>query len=327
MIQPAPPLKSLIAALNDGQSYTVPQLSSKLNCSESELTSQLSRLESLAVPMQKNGDRIALLEHYELLCEKEIYQNLPETLRNEIQLDLFDCIDSTNHYLKKQPKTSYPKFCIAECQTQGRARINRQWHSPFGQNIYFSCAYQLQQPIQNLLGLSLVTSLAVLRALQQSKHADELQIKWPNDILWHHYKLAGNLIETQFLSEKSITAIIGIGINVNMIEVPSNTIKRDWISLRHIVQHRLNRNQIIAHLIIELLSALKEFQKHGLDPFAEQWRRFDYLLGKNIHIQQGQQQWHGIAQGINPQGHLMLKTKSEPLAFTTGDASVYYEHG
>lgn len=55
----------------------------------------------------------------------------------------------------------------------------------FGENIYCSSRWNLNYDLTKLSGLSLVTSLAVLAALDELKLSTNIKIKWPNDILWN----------------------------------------------------------------------------------------------------------------------------------------------
>lgn len=57
-----------------------------------------------------------------------------------INLELFETIDSTNLYLKKKDIDTTPEFTviIAKSQTAGRGRFERKFHSPENTGIYMS---------------------------------------------------------------------------------------------------------------------------------------------------------------------------------------------
>ena len=154
-----------------------------------------------------------------LLDQKKILTALPENLQTKIGLDIYSQLPSTNQYLLDDNDRNYtqPVFCLAEMQTAGKGRMGRQWHSPFGQNIYCSLRWDLPVGVCQLSGLSLVIGLAVLKALQQFDPSLLLELKWPNDIFARGKKLGGILIEMLAKSSGSCSVIIGIGLNCNML--------------------------------------------------------------------------------------------------------------
>ena len=49
--------------------------------------------------------------------------------------------------------------------------------------------------------------------------ADEVRIKWPNDVLVARRKIAGVLIRTEVQGDRVTSAVLGIGLNVNSTEL------------------------------------------------------------------------------------------------------------
>lgn len=162
----------------------------------------------------------------------------------------FLSIDSTNRFLKELKTSPELSICCAEQQTQGRGRFGRQWLSPFGENIYFSSRWQLTGCLATLSSLSLVVGLAVLASFQDHAFRHELQLKWPNDILWGEKKLAGILIEINAEPNDMAQVIIGIGLNVNTATHLQPLAGISWCSLYEITGHYFDRNPLIANLIV-----------------------------------------------------------------------------
>ena len=111
-----------------------------------------------------------------------------------INIELFDCIDSTNTYLKNmEGMTTDYSLCLAEQQTAGYGQYQRQWSSPANKNIYLSLRTTIGLPITQLSGLSLVVGLSVCQALEflWPILSSLLTIKWPNDIYCNGEKLGG----------------------------------------------------------------------------------------------------------------------------------------
>jgi BirA family biotin operon repressor/biotin-[acetyl-CoA-carboxylase] ligase len=232
-------------------------------------------------------------------------------------IKIFKSIPSTIDYVKINA-TKTPQICLAEQQTAGKGRLGRTWHSPFGLNIYLSCLWNFNKDISEISGLSLVTSLATIKAL--TSYTKSLKIKWPNDILYNNQKLAGVLIEINAESHGTSKAIISIGLNVNMTKAPIN---QNWTSLINILNLPQDRNQIIGQFINQLFADLTKFENQGLSPFLSEWQQYAYLKNKKITLLHGQKSISGIVTGINDQGHLLLKHKDGSIAaYSSGDTSI-----
>lgn len=229
-----------------------------------------------------------------------------------LHLDVFGEINSTNEYLKNAEKIDKIHVCLAESQTQGRGRLQREWHSPAGKNIYLSLRYQTNKNFSELGGLSLVVGLSVCAVL---KNLPNVKLKWPNDVYVDDKKIAGCLIELQAISD----VIIGIGLNVNMQDA---NLDRAWASIKTITGVDMDRNILVAELIKSLIKNITIFEKQSLAPFMQDFQRQDYLLNKAVTLNCGNKKYQGIASGINEQGHFGLLINGEIQYFSSGDASL-----
>lgn len=235
-----------------------------------------------------------------------------------IELTLFDSIDSTSRYLKNQASNGQIKICLAEQQTQGKGQRGQVWTSPFAKNIYLSLRYRFYQPINQLPGLSLAISHTVHQIVQQFCPNADVGIKWPNDIIANHKKLAGILVEVASCQKNQCELIIGIGINVNMLE--AKAIERPWISMQQLQQKAFDRNHIVIALIKRLLLDLAIFADQGFNAFISAWQQNDYLYNKQIEFFHNDQLCNGIAKGITAQGHLVVKRDNDKyMEFASGE--------
>jgi len=112
-------------------------------------------------------------------------------------VEVFDQLPSTNDYLRHKPAAradgNVIELCATDWQTAGHGRRGKQWSSQPG-NVTFTLRQTLQRPASELLGLSLVTGIAVATVLKHGLGVPA-QIKWPNDIMVDERKLGGLLIE------------------------------------------------------------------------------------------------------------------------------------
>ena len=311
---------NLLSLLNDCEYHDGTTIGEKLNVTRSAVWKSIQKLESYGVTVDSiKGKGYALIDPLILLDKKAITKSVKN---KNIEIDIFESIDSTNEYLKKFLKDKNNRVCLSEQQTQGKGRLNRSWYSPFGLNIYFSTVYIFNKDISELAGLSLVVSLAVVKTLQ-TYLPKALKVKWPNDILYENQKLSGILIESQAESNGGCSVIIGIGINVNMHFDKENQISQAWTSIRNIVNNYIDRNPLCASLINNLMHYLAQFNEHGLASFKDEWHSVDCLYNKNINIKNAKTKICGKAKGINDQGYLLIKMDDgETRAFSSGDTSI-----
>jgi BirA family transcriptional regulator, biotin operon repressor / biotin---[acetyl-CoA-carboxylase] ligase len=212
---------------------------------------------------------------------------------------------------------------VAEHQTGGKGRLGRGWHSPFGRNIYLSCLYPFHKDITELAGLSLLVSLAILRTLEQFGIHDNVTVKWPNDVICSGKKISGTLIELQAESHGASQAVIGIGLNVNMLIDEKRQISQSWTSMRRLTGKYLDRNLVCAALMNTLLDYLRRFERQGFAAFSDEWLAAEGMMGKSVIIKTGSETKTGIMSGINMQGHLLLKLDDgRTQAFSSGDTSI-----
>lgn len=332
-------LKKIIHILNDGDFHAGSDLGDKLGITRTAVWKFIHQLTAYGIAIESvQGKGYRLMETLALLNTAHIKKYIKNSAyREQIKLDVLTTIDSTNDYLKNPPAlqkaakrppfakgvTNPITFCVAEQQTAGRGRLGRNWHSPFGANIYLSCAWRFNKDISELSGLSLVVGLAVINALTEYGIDKDIKIKWPNDILWQNKKLAGILIDINAESHGNAQAIIGIGLNINMSNYENKNISQPWCSLKEILGAHQDRNKIAGLLIEKLLDYLQQFEKLGLNSFLKEWQKYDALLGKTIHLENGHNIISGIADGISPQGHLLLKHPDGAMkSYSSGDVSI-----
>ena len=80
-------------------------------------------------------------------------------------------------------------------------------------------AYSYAVSPENLPALTLAIGLGVINALN-GLGVDDVQLKWPNDLILKNGKLGGILTETQALKDSAVTIVTGIGLNIDLSEQP-----------------------------------------------------------------------------------------------------------
>lgn len=139
------------------------------------------------------------------------------------RLTIVDVTGSTNDDLLEAGKQGAPHGTglAARAQTAGRGRRGHKWDSTVG-NLLLSLVLRPCVNPAKFSGLAAVSGLAVLEALEKQGLANEIRLKWPNDLVARGRKLGGILVEAARDNEGKPFAVCGIGVNVNYTpqEVP-----------------------------------------------------------------------------------------------------------
>ncbi|MFF7179560.1 biotin--[acetyl-CoA-carboxylase] ligase [Streptomyces sp. NPDC008121] len=106
---------------------------------------------------------------------------------------------------------------VAEEQTAGRGRLDRDWVAPARSGIFVSVLLRPDVPVHRWGWLPLLTGVAAATGLAKAAGAD-LSLKWPNDLLvsvgGEERKTGGILAERA--GEDGV--VLGLGINVTLRE-------------------------------------------------------------------------------------------------------------
>jgi len=111
---------------------------------------------------------------------------------------------------------------ITHHQTSGRGQRGNTWESGKGLNLTFSLVlHPVFLKVTDQFQLNKAVALGVRGVFK--KYADDVCVKWPNDIMIGDKKVCGMLIENQLTGEKLSRSIVGIGINVNQKDFQVST--------------------------------------------------------------------------------------------------------
>lgn len=226
-------------------------------------------------------------------------------------------VNSTNTFLKDVLSKSTPFYegtvILAEKQYAGRGQTGNTWESEAGKNLTFSILLNPTfLPLEQQFDLNKAISLALNDVLNKYTSGNAF-IKWPNDSYIGNKKIAGLLIENIVNGNKIKHAIIGIGINVNQEEFPSDI--KNVTSLKQ----ALHQDYDLLNLLAELCSSLearylqlksgksKEIDMEYLNKLylRDEWAPFKF----DGQIQSGK------IYGITANGQLIVDTMEGPRYF------------
>lgn len=315
----------LLEFLADGRFHSGESLGACLGVTRAAVWKQLQHLQSIGIEIHAVRGRGYRLAHsFELIREDRVSELLsPVAQAHVTRLVLLSAVDSTNTYLKRLAREGAPSgtLCLAESQHAGRGRLGRNWLSPFACNLYLSLLWRFDAGPSALGGLSLVTGVAVVRALRDIL-PDGLTLKWPNDIHWQGRKLAGVLVEIAGESAGPSHVVIGLGLNVRMPDEIGAQIEQPWTDMTRCLGTTPSRNALAAAVIGAVVEDLLRFQVDGLSPFLDTWRRYDAAAGKVVQLHLPNGVIDGHARGIDDSGALLLQVGDEVRRFASGEISL-----
>jgi len=255
------------------------------------------------------------------------------------------------HELVMQPQVRSGTIVVAEEQTAGRGRLQRQWEAPIGEALLVSIILRppfLVAPTQ----LPMLAGVAAVDALAASAPTLTRQVglKWPNDVLLGHNledasKVAGILLESTFQQADVYYVILGIGINVNQTatSLPFGQLGAPRpTSLRLYTGQLFDRTELLIALCRSLSEQLTGYQpvhghqlaaqvapQHAPQPNAEltaAWRSRLWTLGHWVSVREnlaGDPIFGGWAVDVTADGCLVIEDENRVrLAFAAGDVSI-----
>jgi BirA family biotin operon repressor/biotin-[acetyl-CoA-carboxylase] ligase len=217
--------------------------------------------------------------------------------------------ESTNDDARRAAEAGEPEglVVIADLQTAGRGRMSRTWTSPPGQDILFSVL--LRPDAADLPKMPLIAGLAVARTLDA--FTDEpITLKWPNDVRAANRKISGSLVESGS-SETGYFAVIGTGVNVNMDASGHPEISHIATSLRTLTGESVSRREVMRKLLFEMDRIYSSPER--MDTLVSDWSARLETIGQEIDVRWGGEFIHGVAEGVDETGRLLLRDGSGEL--------------
>jgi len=203
---------------------------------------------------------------------------------------------------------------IAEAQTQGRGRLNREWVSPRG-GIYLTMILRRGIPPPHAPLANLMASVAVATSMREL-YGLKAAVKWPNDVLINGKKVCGILAEMESEIDTVKFINIGIGINANT-DVPE--FAHTATSLSEAMGKDISRQEFLRALLVEIdhrADSLKDIS------MLEEWKDLSATLNRYVRIAAADGEVAGLAVDVDRTGALILRQKDGSLRkIVAGDCS------
>lgn len=267
-----------------------------------------------------------------------------------VRLVALETVGSTNAEaaIRARRGESGPLWITAQAQTAGRGRLGRSWNSPPG-NLYASLLLRDPSPFERAPELAFVAAVALRDAVvaEAPALAPQFGFKWPNDLLLAGDKCAGILIEGEVERNKSVTVVIGVGVNCahhpplapmlppDVEAVPARAApygeQAVLFPATDLRAHGANvtPEQLFARLSAAVCLRIAEWDRgQGFSKILGAWLSAARGLGEEIRVRQGDREKTGRFVGLDRAGRLVLELPGGAMEkISAGDVFPFAVHG
>ncbi|MDT8399527.1 MAG: bifunctional biotin--[acetyl-CoA-carboxylase] ligase/biotin operon repressor BirA [Pseudomonadales bacterium] len=328
---------NLLRLLADGDFHSGDILGQRLGVSRAAIWKGVRAIRNAGLEVHsRRGRGYCLQTSLELLDRELLLGQLSESSRKCLAgLELLISVDSTNTHCMKRIQAGEADLdagevyvCVAEQQTAGRGRRGRQWISPFGHNLYLSMIRAFDSGAAGLEGLSLVTGIALVRALRECG-VSELAVKWPNDVLLRQAKIAGILLEMSGDVSGRCQVVFGIGLNIDhsFSGTRMQAVDQPWADLASCMPVANLRNRVGGRIIDHLIQVLGQFEEQGFRAFRDEWQSLHAYQDQPVEISNAAGITRGLARGVTDKGAFQVETEGGSQIFNGGEVSIRMKVG
>jgi BirA family transcriptional regulator, biotin operon repressor / biotin---[acetyl-CoA-carboxylase] ligase len=230
-------------------------------------------------------------------------------------------------------------------QTAGRGRQGRSWFMPRGSALAISLLTRPAIPASRAMLMTMLAGLAAVEGIEDATNL-HLDLKWPNDVVSidppagfsrlsrsinsdlrednaHSLKKVGGILtECSFQNDRIEYAIVGIGVNVNVDFSHQESLRNSATSLME-----------LSGLPIDRLVVLKSIVTRFIDHYSwlgnevqlrDAWRARLINLGQRVRAQSGAEILEGLAEAVDVDGALLLRTADGQLhRLLSGDVTLH----
>ena len=210
---------------------------------------------------------------------------LDETVDTD-RIHIHQCLASTNDTAKIMAREgcAHGTAVIADKQTAGRGRFNRNFYSPEGTGLYMSIVLDVDK--LSLDDYSLLTPLVavITSRVIHSRTGKKCGIKWVNDLYLEDKKICGILTEGVMNGNAISKFVVGIGINISTSEFPDEicNIAGALASKNDLSESYFELRSNIASGLINKLT--KEYPFDDLANLMDEYRANQILIGEMVNV-------------------------------------------
>jgi BirA family biotin operon repressor/biotin-[acetyl-CoA-carboxylase] ligase len=297
------------------------KISQQLNVTRAAIWKQIQVLKEEGFEIEgqtKNGYRLWKTPYS--LNEWVLMKAMTTTsLGSKIYLE--DELESTNVRAKELARQGgfHGQVILARRQSSGRGRLQRHWESPLG-GLWMSVVLRPNLSLADASKVTLAASVAITDAFEEL-FSLRIGIKWPNDLIFNGFKIAGILGEVVGEWNTVQTLILGIGINVNFPREQLSPLL-NATTLFEILKYDVDLNKLAATILINLEKQVTFLENKEFEELRVRWLKRAVSLGEEVRIMLGEQVIQGVFKGITIDGALLLETEDGEKSFIAGEVQL-----
>lgn len=316
---------------NRGIHLSGEDIAKKLDVSRNAVWKAVKSLQTEGYDIEAvNNKGYCLKSSNDVLSAQGIQKYLREPIVGQADIEVYKSVDSTNTRLKVlagQGEKEW-KIIIAEEQTNGKGRLNREFYSPVGSGIYMSLLLKPKFSAGESLFITTMAAVAVAKAIEEVVRIKP-SIKWVNDIYYQGKKVCGILTEAAMNVENGYLdyAVLGIGINVKKPQqnFPKQleNIATCLFDTEETTDQLLLLDDIRCRLAAEIINNIGfYYQNIGNHSFMKEYIEYSFLIGKYVTVV-GREPEKLFVKGIDENAGLVVQHKDGSLEIlSSGEVSV-----
>jgi biotin-[acetyl-CoA-carboxylase] ligase BirA-like protein len=233
----------------------------------------------------------------------------------------FGAVTSTNDVAKILLEGRTAVIITANYQFQGRGRNNKRWMGDYGGNIFLSFGIMHQEKAgeisQQMLVYQCVGCLAVKTVLQKIVPEYMFALKYPNDVYAQQYgewrKIAGVLVENEFVGSSLKSTVLGVGINGVQMEFTPEIVATSLVLM--------NVNVDMSSVKYQVIQEVQRLLQSDPGQVIDTWKNELNIRDKQIKIIGESGEWR--VQGYNEFGMLLVEKHGKQKMIGNGDSIRY----
>ena len=312
---------ALLAALSDGLPQHVSQLARAAGMKPQQLNGFWQQMPGhIRGLLRQHDGQWRLVRPLAVFAEESLQQMAgKQGFRAQLKHECSSSNDEIMALARRSAGLAHKALCVAHFQTKGRGRQGRSWVNRQGECLMFSLGWAFDKPQYELGSLALVVALACRRAL-----ADiglDVNIKWPNDLVVANDKLAGILIETARVENKTV-AVIGIGINFVLPKEVENATSVQAL-FQTASKQGVSVEALLNAVLAQLDALLNEYAQNGFASCVGEYDAANRDTGRPVLLlQEGRVVQEGVVKGVDAHGALRLLTDKGEKTIVSGEISL-----
>lgn len=266
---------------NRGRYISGSYIAKELNVSRTAVWKAIKKLEEDGFLIEAVTNKgYMLTEDTDILSVAGVNSYL--NMDNNIRLEVFRSIDSTNLELKRRATEAEGLVVAAMEQTGGMGRLGRKFSSPADTGIYFSILLKPTIDTSEVTLLTTIAALSVCEAIEKctDKHPS---IKWVNDVFIDGKKVNGTLTQASFSMENLAPEYIIVGIGINVYE-PEGGFPEEIKDIAGAVEKERSgdlKNRLLAEV---LNSYFYYYNNFGKKEFIPEYRKRSFVIDRDVNI-------------------------------------------